>query len=156
MHSPTAAGSIEVIVRGVLRRSGAVLLCRNTRRGYLYLPGGHVEVGEAAAQALAREMREETGWVAEVGGFLFAAEQIFVQDGRPRHEINLVLEILSLRPGEGEADPDAVPAAEEGIAFEWIEPALAVDLDIRPASVRAWLACGGVLESDRPWISERP
>ena len=48
--------SIELIARGVFVRGGAVLLCQNVKHGYYYLPGGHVEFGEAAAVALAREI----------------------------------------------------------------------------------------------------
>src|SRR5262249_44925533 len=40
---------IEVIARGVIRRGRFVLACRNVKKGYVYLPGGHVEFGETAA-----------------------------------------------------------------------------------------------------------
>src|SRR5829696_2122252 len=53
-------------VGAVLRRGGRVLLCHRTpdRRSFpdcWDLPGGHVEVGEHGAGALARELQEELG-----------------------------------------------------------------------------------------------
>lgn len=47
-----------------VQRDGAILLCRR-RKGspLLILPGGKLEAGETAEQALAREIREELGKV---------------------------------------------------------------------------------------------
>ena len=52
--------------RGLVRRADSVLLCRNAR-GQHILPGGRIEPGETAEQALRRELLEETGWEVEVG-----------------------------------------------------------------------------------------
>ncbi|SCF41036.1 ADP-ribose pyrophosphatase YjhB, NUDIX family [Micromonospora matsumotoense] len=57
---------MHVVVVGALVDNGAVLLVHRspTRRAYpdrWDLPGGHVEAGESAPQALAREMHEELG-----------------------------------------------------------------------------------------------
>lgn len=160
-------GSIEVIARGLLLREGHVLMCVDVAAGYMYLPGGHVEPGEAAAASVARELREETGLESEVGGFLFAAEHRFRQESRKKpgrvvskHEINLVFHVERLIvPEDLAADQDGgggrvdVPSAEAGIAFRWVDLAAVVDLDIRPESVCAWLATGaGPVEP--AWVSE--
>ncbi len=61
-------------VRGLVRRPGEVLLVRLSRyaveSGRWTLPGGGVDHGERPADALVREMQEETGLVAEVGALL--------------------------------------------------------------------------------------
>jgi ADP-ribose pyrophosphatase YjhB (NUDIX family) len=44
-----------------------VLLTRRHDNGRWCLPGGHMEAGESAAEACAREVREETGLVVQVG-----------------------------------------------------------------------------------------
>ena len=63
MPEIAAVGAIAV-------RDGALLLIRRGHapsRGRWSLPGGRVEPGESAREALVREMAEETGLVVEVG-----------------------------------------------------------------------------------------
>gem|GEM_PF-6887474 len=55
---PNDVKHIEVIARGLIIANNALLLCRNVAGGYWYLPGGHVEPGESAAEALSRELVE--------------------------------------------------------------------------------------------------
>ena len=141
---------IEVIARGVLIQRNSVLLCKNLKHGYLYLPGGHVEFGESAADALAREFVEETGLSCRAGPLIVAHEEVFEQGGRQRHEVNLVFHVEHL---EGIADLDQVPSREPQIAFEWLDLAGAASADIRPASVRAWLASGGKADATAAWWS---
>ena len=52
-------------------------------------PGGGVQFGEKAIDALKREFREETGLEIEVGRFLFTVE--FIQEGL--HAIELFFEV---------------------------------------------------------------
>jgi len=127
-----------------------VLLCRNLKHGYLYLPGGHVECNESASAACAREIHEELGWDCAAGPLLLVTEQIFTQKGRQRHEYTLVFHVEHPR-GLDDSDP---PGLEPKIAFEWADLAAVPDLDIRPDSIKAWLAAAGELGGlDRPgWI----
>ena len=110
-------GEIETIARGVCAADGKVLLCKAKGGKSTYLPGGHIEFGETAAEALVREMKEETGLDVRVGRFLGVQENSFLQHGEKHCEINLVYE-MSLLPGRGGADA-AVDAVEPWIEFEW-------------------------------------
>jgi mutator protein MutT len=50
----------------VLDDQGRVLVQRRTDNGRWCLPGGAIETGETAAEAVAREVREETGYQVRV------------------------------------------------------------------------------------------
>lgn len=61
----------RIIAQGRLRdERGRVLLCRLTYKREWDLPGGVVEVGEAPAAGLVRELSEELGVTVEVGELL--------------------------------------------------------------------------------------
>jgi 8-oxo-dGTP pyrophosphatase MutT (NUDIX family) len=114
---------IETIARGVAICGGRILLCRAKGGKSSYLPGGHIEFGESAREALLREIREELGAEATTGRFLGVVENSFLQHGKPHSEINLVFELKF----------KSVPAAEakeDWIEFEWRELA-----DLRGANL---------------------
>lgn len=58
----------------VLIRDGNVLLVRGPSLGDYNMPGGGIEAGETPVEAVLRELREETGLVANRLEFLFAWE----------------------------------------------------------------------------------
>jgi 8-oxo-dGTP diphosphatase len=135
---------VEVIARGLTLRDGRVLLCKNLKHSYYYLPGGHVEFGETAAAGLAREYQEEAGIDVTVGDLVQIHEHIFRQGKRVRHELNLVFHV-ELPAGE-------VVSQEKKIAFEWAELATIGERDIRPEAVRIWLS--RPIDGTLRWSSE--
>jgi ADP-ribose pyrophosphatase YjhB (NUDIX family) len=122
---------IELIARGVLLADGHVLLCRHVAGNYRYLPGGHVEFGEPAHAALARELAEESDVRATVGPLVHADEHVFRQKGRLRHEINLVFHVE--QPTTAPPGTHPVASREDGIAFDWVRIDTLDDADLRPA-----------------------
>jgi 8-oxo-dGTP diphosphatase len=59
------------VVAGIIRRENSVLLGQRPETGTLAglweFPGGKIELGEQPAEALARELKEELGIIAEIG-----------------------------------------------------------------------------------------
>lgn len=71
---------VRVRVGGILFEAGEILLLKHNsigEMGYLWLPpGGGVEFGESAEEALIREFKEETNLEIEIEKFLFTNEMI--------------------------------------------------------------------------------
>ncbi len=159
-------GAIEFIARGMLIEAGHLLACRNLKHGYLYLPGGHVDFGESAAEACAREFLEETGLAVRVRDCRLVCEARFEQGGKPRHEITAVFLVehsdpAGRHPPTAAGSPAPVPSLEPKIGFDWIARERLAEADLRPRVMRDWLI--GRVESgpddgtDRPdWISDPP
>lgn len=144
----THQGVIETIARGLLIRQGRVLLCRNRKHGYAFLPGGHIEFGETARLALERELMEETGLASKAGPLLLASEHRFTASGKTHHEINLVFRVEHLGAPPSTAKAEPVPTLEEQIEFVWVDLAEIPETDVRPGEVKAWLISGGAVDSE--------
>jgi 8-oxo-dGTP pyrophosphatase MutT (NUDIX family) len=148
---------IEVIARGLLLHGSHVLLCRSRKGGYCYLPGGHIEFGESAGEALVREFLEETGLVVRCGACRLVTEGAFEAGGESHHELNLVFHVQLTQSHDPAAPPPPIASKEADIEFEWVELAAVVGVDLRPASIKAWIVSGGTMEPGTPpcgWISE--
>lgn len=105
-------------VAGVIfDREGRVLLVRHTyrRRSPWGLPGGWVGANERLEEALARELREETGYQVEVIEILHATS------GYPRPQLDLYF-LCDYRAGEFR--PNAEIDALQFYRFDELPPAL--------------------------------
>ncbi|MDD3545911.1 MAG: NUDIX domain-containing protein [Kiritimatiellae bacterium] len=145
-------GMIEILARGVCVMDGMLLLCYGRRSGVRYLPGGHVEFGERARQALEREMLEETGIKARAGRFLGCCEHAFVQDGVRHFEMNLIFEMRLPAVSAGRE----VTAVENWIGFQWQPLDMLDESGMEPAVLRGCLAGwlerpGGHCEGGSAW-----
>lgn len=134
---------IEIIARGVFVERGKMLLCRNREVLNVYLPGGHIEPGESAKDALCREMKEELGCAATVGRFLGAVENSFVQKGKRHSEINLVFEMKV----KGLCAGRTPTSCEDYIEFIWVPVAQIKDSGLMPGFLRrilpSWMRPSG-------------
>jgi ADP-ribose pyrophosphatase YjhB (NUDIX family) len=80
LHQPGYA-TPKIDVRGAAIRDGKILFVREASDGRWCLPGGWADVGDAPAEAVVREMREESGFDVRVSKLIgvFDANR----DGRP-------------------------------------------------------------------------
>ena len=79
----------RVRVAAIVVRDGEILLVRHLKKGKTYwlLPGGGVKFGETLADALVRELKEETNLEVEVG------RPVFLNDSVPPDTHRHVLKI---------------------------------------------------------------
>lgn len=162
---PPAPNSIELIARVLWQERGRALLCRNKGRDYWFLPGGHIEPGESARDAAARELVEEAGRDdLTIGPCRLVHEQRFTQPDRkgrpkPRHEYTLLFDATHPNwPAHPDHpnQPAPVESREDHIEFTWAEPAQLPELNLLPAALRAWLTArpGGLDTPD--FLSDTP
>jgi 8-oxo-dGTP pyrophosphatase MutT (NUDIX family) len=119
------------------------------KNGYHFLPGGHVEFGEPASAALAREFIEECGLPLDVGDLLLTHEHIYARKSGPRHEVNLVFHVEHLEVSTSGARV-RVESKEPKIEFDWIALSELDKIELRPTTMRQWL-----VERSVKWISDR-
>ncbi len=72
-----AAAAPTIRVTGLLVEDDRILLVKEhlRERTHWNLPGGRLEAGETMAEALRREMREETGLAVSVGDLLYVTDR---------------------------------------------------------------------------------
>lgn len=107
-------------VSAAIVRDDRVLLVRRARfpaQGLFTLPGGVVEVGETLAEAVTREVREETALVVEPIGLAGLREHI-QRDGENRVERHFVILAFAARWIAGEPRLNA-----ELAEARWLRPA---------------------------------
>lgn len=134
---------IELIVRAVIVADGQVLLAQKPGAAHTFLPGGHVEPGEPATEAVLRELREELGVAGRVERFLGAVEHGWQTPAGDVHEVNLLFLVAA-------PDLDAAtapPAREAQLQFLWQPVHRLRDVRVEPWVLQAvlprWLVAGG-------------
>ena len=113
-------------VSAAIVRDRKVLIVRRARppaRGLYTLPGGGVEVGETLAEAVVREVREETALVVEPVALAGYREAI-ARDGDGRIERHFVILPFAARWIAGEA-----MLSHELSEAMWLDPAALGGLD---------------------------
>ncbi|MEH7270503.1 NUDIX domain-containing protein, partial [Bacillus toyonensis] len=104
------------IVRAVMIKDEKLLVAEYIGHHY-FLPGGHVEIGESAENALIRELREELGVNCSIQQFLGVIENQWQDKEVLHHEINHIFEVESQ-----DLHTDLPPKSSEShLAFQWID-----------------------------------
>lgn len=103
---------VGAIVRDGAGRLLLVQRGHDPEAGRWSLPGGRVEAGETDAEALAREMREETGLIVTAGPLVGAVE-------RPGSDGT----VLDIRDYEATVTGGRLAAGDDAVAARWVAAA---------------------------------
>ena len=106
-------------VSAAIYRDGRILLVRRARapgRDLFSLPGGVVEAGETLAEAVAREVLEETGVTVEPVQ-LAGHREVILRDAEGRVERHFVILPFACRWRAGEPGP-----SDEVAEARWVKP----------------------------------
>lgn len=132
LNDPNAprANSLVVAVAAIIRNSaGCVLLIKRSDNNYWALPGGAQDIGESTAEAVVREVAEETGLRVEVTGisgiYSDPGHVIAYDDGEVRQEFSIC---FHARPIGGELHLSC-----ESTSVTWVAPADLETLSIHPS-----------------------
>ena len=107
-------------VSAAIIRDGELLVVRRARppmQGLFTLPGGLVEPGESLAEAVRREVREETNLIIEAGA-LAGYREVITQDDAGRVQRHFVILCFAARWVAGEPRLN-----EELLEARWMRPA---------------------------------
>lgn len=117
----------EILSRAVIINGDRVLLANVKGKNWYFLPGGHVEFGETATNALVRELEEETiGSTYSIGEPIGFFENIYGDIESSRHQEYTILFAVNAET------PDTIASKEEKLEFKFHNIADLSSLDIRP------------------------
>ena len=130
---------------GALLNDGCILMVRHVGpdRAYWTLPGGAVDAGETPAEAVVREMHEETGLRAQAVRLLF--ETAYGDDASPEYCFLMAAEDLTgmtLGHDPEEASLDPAYRLLQGVGWQLLD---SMQDDPQVSSVRKALAERGTL-----------
>ena len=133
-NAPRADDVLPAAFAAVRNVAGEVLLVRRIDDGYWELPGGRLEVGESAAQAVIREVAEESGVaIALVGlsGVYSDPTHILLDpDGTVHRQLALCFHAVPATPVyPKQPRPDGIETQEAA----WCAPAALANLVMHPA-----------------------
>jgi len=103
---------------------GKILAMKDERSPYYYLPGGRVEIGETAENAVVREVQEELGITAKILRPIWLNQAFFTEDVDNIHYHELCIYFLMDTTNTDLLSRGKIFTTKEGLrthTFEWLE-----------------------------------
>jgi 8-oxo-dGTP diphosphatase len=130
---------VGAVIRDEAGRLLMILRGHDPGRGLWSIPGGRIEPGETAEQAVVREVREETGLQVRCGPLLGTAELPGLAGA--------VVDIRDYRAYPLAGSPATLTAGDDAADVRWVTDGEAASMDERGeltngllAALRAWAA----------------
>jgi 8-oxo-dGTP pyrophosphatase MutT (NUDIX family) len=133
-NAPRAQDVLPAAFAAVRNLAGEVLVVRRIDDGYWELPGGRIDVGESAAQAVIREVAEESGVTIALTGlsgvYSDPTHVLLDPDGSVHQQLALCFHAVPAGADNTEEPrPDGIETKEAA----WCAPAALVNLVMHPA-----------------------
>ena len=123
-------------VGGIAVNEGRLLVEHNVKHGFCFVPGGRVEYGENAVQALSRELDEEFGGGVQVGRLVIVADNLFELDGVRYQEACLYF-LMEFDLGHHIIGREGKFEAEEpNLVYQWLPLDELVEAELFPRFLR--------------------
>ena len=120
---PCGEGLVNIRVGAIIVKDGKALMVKSKFGDYRYSVGGRIRFGENAAQAVVREVYEETGVSMAVDRLGYVNEVYFYNDGpvctgKPVYELAFYFYMRT--PEDFAPASDRIADGEE--PFQWVAP----------------------------------
>ncbi len=123
-------------VGGIAVHDGRLLVEHNVRHGFCFVPGGRVEYGEHAVQALSRELDEEFGGDVRIGRLVVVSDNLFELDGIRYQEAGLYF-LMEFDPGHYIIGREGKFEAEEpNLVYQWLSLNELGEVELYPRFLR--------------------
>ena len=107
-------------VGGIAVHEGRLLVEHNVKHDFCFVPGGRVEYGENAVQALSRELDEEFGGNMKIGRLVIVADNLFDLDDIRYQEVGMYF-LVEFPPAHSFLGREGrFEAAEPNLVYEWL------------------------------------
>ncbi len=128
-NAPKANRVVPSVVAAVTDEDGRILLIKKTDNGLWALPGGGHELGEAIADTVVREVKEETGYDVEVtalvGIYTNPGHVMAYDDGEVRQQFSICFAAHLLG--------GTATTSDESSHVVWADPETLDTLDMHPS-----------------------
>ena len=123
-------------IGGIAIHHGRLLVEHNVKHDFCFVPGGRVEYGENAMDALGREVREELGEDIKIGRLVLVADNLFEMGGEWFQEITLYF-LIEFTSGSRVFDWDGpFEGSESGTIFQWLPLDEMAEANLLPVFLR--------------------
>ncbi|RTL11616.1 MAG: NUDIX domain-containing protein [Neisseriaceae bacterium] len=135
----TSTGRFNYRVGAIIIRDGKVLMIQNQSSSCFYSVGGRIKYGESSAQAVIREVFEETGVYLAIDRLGFIHENFFVErvSNEVFHELSLYYYMIIPE----DFAPHCTSTTENGIneSLSWLNINTLDNLEVYPTFFKAQL-----------------
>ena len=104
-------------VAGIAISDNKVLLTKNIKDDYWFIPGGRIEESEDSKAAIIREMKEELDQNIKIVKYLCMIENFFMENDIKYHEVGIYYKIIVPQKWSG---TKTITENEQIMEFKWI------------------------------------